>query len=171
MRAFTDAFWSLDPDVVLLRGDDIDDARRVDRRRLLRDGRRQLSARRRSAGERRCGARWRSRPRCSRSARDGVAARPADLASETDVEVFQTPFFVGNNDTAVPHVWTKKTKDGAHGWLAVFGWGIDAYVTHVDVPTGAYGIVVPAAAGPLVHQPFSGGDVAVPVHAARLFAW
>ncbi len=171
MRSYTDAWWSLDPDVVLLRGTAIDDvdAWTVVVFSAMAGGNYLLGDPAQASDLRRA---MELAPEVLAIGRDGVAARPVDLGSETDVEVFQTPFFVGNNDTAVPHVWSKKTKDGAHGWLAVFGWGVDPYVTQVQVPAGTYEVLAPTVPlGPLDHQAFAGGTVTVPKHAARLFAW
>ncbi len=169
MRAVTDAWWSLDPDVVLLRGAAITDVEAwtvvvfsamAGGNYLLGDPA-QASDLRRSMS---------LAPEIVSIARDGVAARPQDEFASTDPAVFESPFFLGNNDTAIPHVW-RKAAQGGHGWLAVFGWEVDGYQAAVDLPSGAQEILAPAAPGPLAHQPFSGGTVTVPLHAARLFAW
>jgi len=164
MRASTDAWWSLDPDVVLLRGDGIDDAEAwtVVVYSAMAGGDYLLGDPAEASDLRRA---MELAPEIVAIAEDGAAARAADLFQGTDPEVFETPFFLGNNDTAVPHVWRK---DHA---LAVFGWEVDGYTTSVDVPPGAEEILAPDAPGPLAHQPFSGGAVTVASHHARLFTW
>jgi hypothetical protein len=171
MRASTDAWWSLDPDVVLTRGTSIDDtdAWTVVVFGAMAGGNYLLGDPSETTDLRRT---METAPEILAMTRDGVAARATDLVGETDPTLFETPIFIGNNDTAVPHVWTKKSKDGAHGWMAVFAWAEDPYVMDVEVPSGAYEIVAPTAPGSsLDHQPFSSGSVTVPKHAARLFAW
>ena len=170
MRAMTDAWWSLDPDVVLLRGGAISDAEAwtVVVFSAMAGGNYLLGDPQQASDLRRAMA---LAPDVIAIAKDGRAARPVDLTAGTDPEIFQTPFFLGHFDTAIPHVWRKTTADGAHGWLAAFGWEIDGYAATVDLPAGAQEILAPAAPGPLARQPASGASVTVGAHAARLFAW
>ncbi len=171
MRALTDAWWALDPDVVLLRGDTLTDAEAwsvvvysalAGGNYLLGDGRQASDLRRAFALS----------PEILAIARDGTAARASDLVATTDPKLFPSPLLAGNMDTKPPHVWSKRSADGKHGWLAVFGWEIDGYSTDADLPTGAQEIVAPTSPGPASKQPFVGKQhVVVPRHAARLFGW
>ena len=166
MRTHTDAWWALDPDVVLLRGTAISDAEAwtvvvfsamAGGNYLLGDPRQAGDLRRSMALS----------PDVVAMTRDGVAARPVDLTGAIDPQLAPSPLFLGNHDTAIPHVWKKTSADGKHGWLAVFGWELDGYATDVDLPASAQELVPP---GP--RQAFGGHHaVAVPQHAARLFAW
>ena len=163
MRASTDAWWSLDPDVVLLRGSTIDDAEAwtVVVYSAMSGGNYLLGDPTQASDLRRA---MELAPEIL-ALRDGVAARASDLVATTDIELFETPIFIGNNDTAVPHVWRKPRS------VAIFGWEIDGYTTTLDLPAGAQEILVPTAPGPLVKKPASSGSFTVPRHAARLFSW
>jgi hypothetical protein len=163
MRAMTDAWWSLDPDVVLLRGTAIDDAAAwttivasamAGGNYLLGDGRQSSDARHAMA----------LAPDVLALARAAHAARAIDLTASTDPKLFVSPLLAGNVDTAVPHVWKKLASDPAHGWIAVFAWEIDGYATDVTMPAGAREITPSGAAAATSH-------VVVPLHGARLFAW
>ena len=163
MRAPTDAWWSLDPDVVLLRGATIDDAEAwtVVVYSAMSGGNYLLGDPAEASDVRRA---MELAPEIL-ALRDGVAARASDLVATTDVELFETPLFVGNNDTAIPHVWRKSRS------IAIFGWEIDGYTTNVDLPANAQEVLAPTAPGALVKKPAASGSFTVPRHAARLFSW
>jgi len=166
-RGFTDHFWALDPDVILLRGDGISDAEAwtavlagalAGGNYLLGDARQAGPLRSAMALD----------PEVLALVRDGIAARPIDLTKGDEV-LYVTPLVDFNGDTHVPHQWAKHA--GGHHWLAVFGWA-DDYSATVDVPSGAMEITPPTTASPALRQPFAGHrTVAVPAHGARLFAW
>lgn len=167
MRAMTDAWWWLDPDVVLLRGAAIDDATAwttvvasamAGGNYLLGDGRQAGDARVAMA----------TQPDVLAMARSGRAARALDLSTGVDAKLIVSPILAGNVDTAVPHVWKKTSADGAHGWLAVFAWEVDGYAADVGVPAGAREIAASGASTPSAEGRRS---VAVSAHGARLFAW
>jgi alpha-galactosidase len=171
LRAHTDAFWALDPDVLLLRGTRIDDAEAWSvvvfsalsgGNYLLGDGRQATPLRRAMA----------LAPEMLSLARDGIAARPQDLAANIDPKLFSSPLFMGNTDTAIPHVWRKIWKDGTHGALGLFGWELDTYTTDVELPDNAEEVMALAQPGPARREP-SGGKKQLTVgrHAARLFVW
>ena len=105
-------------------------------------------------------------------ARDGAAARPVELATAVDDRVLLSPLLDPGGDTQVPHQWSKRSADGAHHWLAVFGWS-DGYTARIDLPPGAAEIVPPASDGAAATRtPRSGAQqIEVPAHAARLFTW
>jgi hypothetical protein len=172
LRSFTDAWWALDPDVVLLRGDRIQD---VDAwsivvsdalaggNYLLGDGR--------QAGELRVQM---ALDREMLAMRDGVAARPLDVMKEKDPQLIPSPLFDLKGETAVPHLWEKRSADGGRHWLAVFAWRSNPYRSDVDFPRGSVEIVPPtsAAAGAMI-RPIDEGrqTIEVPLHAVRLFRW
>lgn len=167
-RAHTDAFWALDPDVVLLRGGRITDAEAFTvavfsalsgGNYLLGDARQASAARRATA----------LAPELLALSRDGVAARPRDLMSALDPKLFPSPLFMGNTDTEVPHVWRKSTPDGAHGALGVFAWAAESYATDLELPGTAEELVV-SATGALTRAP-APKRASVPPHGARLFVW
>jgi alpha-galactosidase len=168
-RATTDAFWALDPDVVLLRGDGIDDAQAwthvvsaamTGGNYLLGDGR-QSSARRLAMAV---------DPEILAMTRDRVAARPDGPASVVDDLTPPTPLLVGGRPVAIPHVWRKSSADGARSWVAVFGWET-GFSGEVELPTGAEELVPPAADGERVtREGVVAGAVDVPRHGVRLFA-
>ena len=147
-RATTDAFWALDPDVVLLRGDGIDDAQAwthvvsaamTGGNYLLGDGR-QASARRFAMAV---------DPEILAMTRDRVAARTDGPASVLDDLNPPTPLLVGGRPVAIPHVWRKSSADGARSWVAVFGWET-GFSGQIELPTGAEELVPPAADGEVV---------------------
>jgi len=163
MRAMTDAWWALDPDVVLLRGAAIDDAAAwttivasamTGGNYLLGDGRQAGDARLAMA----------LAPDILALARAPGAARAIDLTAATDPKLFVSPLLAGNLATAVPHVWKKASADGAHGWIAVFAWDADGFATDVALPAGSREITPSGSGAATAH-------VSVPVHGARLFAW
>jgi hypothetical protein len=169
-RAFTDAWWALDPDVVLLRGGRITDddawsavvmAAMAGGNYLLGDGR--------QAGELR--AAMALAPEILALARDGRAARPEDLAAELDPQLIASPVLGGRGDTAIPHVWRKTSADGSQRWTAVFGWLADPYAADLVLDEGSSEIVQPVVAGPLTTRPIAGGrqHIGVASHAVRLF--
>lgn len=171
MRAMTDAWWGLDPDVVLLRGSTLTDAEAwtvvvysalAGGNYLLGDGA--------EAGALRLG--FATAPDVLAAVRDGIAARPVDLLARTDPTVEETPILLGTTNTRVPHVWRKTRAGGAHGWLAVFGWDATGYSTEVDLPAGTEEVIPPASPGPTTRAPLAGAQtVKVASHATRLFAW
>ncbi len=174
LRANTDAFWALDPDVVLLRGARIDDAEAwtVVVFSALSGGSYLLGDARQTTPLRRAMA---LAPEVLKLTRDGRAARPEDLMTSTDPKLFPSPLLMGNTETAVPRVWRKTTSDGAHGALGVFTWGDEAPAADVTLPSGAEELVAPtleSMAGP-VKRVAAGGrrSIVVPRHGARLFVW
>ncbi|MGZ3426203.1 MAG: hypothetical protein ACXVCV_06100 [Polyangia bacterium] len=171
LRAFTDRFWALDPDVVLLRGDAIDDgaAWTAVVAGALAGGNYLVGDARQASGVRRAMA---LDPEVLAMARDGVAARPVELATAVDDRVLLSPLLDPGGDTQVPHQWSKRSADGAHHWLAVFGWS-DGYTARIDLPPGAAEIVPPASDGAAAtRSPRSGAQqIEVPAHSARLFTW
>jgi alpha-galactosidase len=157
MRAVTDHFWSLDPDVVLLRGNNLDDgeawaavvsAAMAGGNYLLGDGRQASDARQKMA----------LAPPLLELVRDGQSARPLDLTAQTDDQIQLAPLIDAAGDTAVPHLWRKQS------WLAIFAWNDDPYRT--SIAAGADEILATGAT-----VPFSGGTVEVPRHQVRLFRY
>lgn len=164
-RAFTDAWWALDPDVVILRGKGIDDTEAwtfvvssllSGGNWLSGDGRQSPSAR----------LAMTIAPPVLALARDGVAARPVDFAAEADERPVGSPVFVGSAPVAVPHVW-KKTHGATHV-LAVFAWD-EAFRRDVGLPASAKELV--PEGGTVVTKDAPRGEVDVPAHGARLFTW
>jgi alpha-galactosidase len=165
MRAFTDRFWSLDPDVLLLRGSRIDDAEAWTTtvvtalsggNYLLGDGRQAGAARLAMALS----------PALLPFTRDGRAARPDDLDDAGfDDRMIPSPLFDGPGTTAVPHVWRKTTADGKGEIVAVFGWSAEPFDARVALPSGAQEIGPDGARTPAPAD----GHVVVPRHGARLF--
>ncbi|MBL9039328.1 MAG: alpha-galactosidase [Archangium sp.] len=159
LRAFTDRWWALDPDVVLLRGDTLDDveaftavvsAAMTGGNYLLGDGR-QTSALRLAMA---------LHPDVLSLSRDGVAGRPLDAAEPLEDDAVPSPLYAlaAGIDARVPHLWTKP------GALAVFAWNDEAYSTEVKLPAGAYEVTAAGA------QPLEGNQsLSVPRHGARLF--
>jgi len=159
-RAFTDTWWALDPDVVILRGTGIDDAEAwtfVVSSAL--SGGNWLSGDGRQAGAR---LPMMLAPEILALTRDGHAARPLDYAEGSDDRPIGTPVLVGSTEISVPHVWKK---DHA---LAVFGWNEDV-TRAVVLPANAKEVVFEG--GKVVTRPASSGDIAVKRHAARLFVF
>jgi alpha-galactosidase len=168
MRAFTDAWWAIDPDVVLLRGARLSDAEAwtaVVSAALT--GGNYLLGDARQAGDLRAGMAL--DPNVLAITRDGIAARPVDLLSSIDAKLYPSPL-LAVGDTAVPHVWSKTSRGAVH-WIAVFGWqGDPSFSTDLDLPRGAVELVAPAAPGPVTLRPTEGHvHVEVLGHNARLF--
>lgn len=159
-RAFTDAFWALDPDVVILRGKNIDDAEAwtFTVSSALAGGN-WLSGDGRQAPER---LPMMLAPELLALTRDGKSARPVDFGGSADERPVGTPLLIGSGEVQVPHVWKK---DHA---LAVYGWNED-FTTKVTLPAGAKELVFEG--GKVVSKPAASGDVAVKRHAARLFVF
>jgi alpha-galactosidase len=160
LRAFTDAWWSLDPDVVLLRGTKLSDAEAwtfvvssalAGGNWLSGDGRQAPAAR----------LSMMLAPEILALSRDGHAARPVELAASMDAGPVGSPLLLGQAEVAVPHVWKKA------GAVAVFGWEADPYSTRLELPPGARELV--AEGGAVVARPAPSGAITVARHAARLF--
>lgn len=171
-RAFTDAWWAVDPDVVLLRGARITDAEAftvvvfsalAGGNYLLGDGR--------QAGELR--AAMALDPEILAMTRDGRAARADDLTVETDARLIGSPVLGGDGQTAIPHVWRKTTAAGDHGWIAVFGWLAEDFAVDLELPAGTTELVPPTEPGPLTARAVPAGRrrVAVAPRAVRLFEY
>lgn len=171
LRAFTDRFWAIDPDVVLLRGDAIDDPAAWTAVVLgaLAGGNYLVGDARQASGVRRAMA---LDAEVLAMAHDGVAARPVELAAVADDRLLLSPLVDPGGDTQVPHQWSKRSADGTHHWLAIFGWG-DGYAARVELPAGAAEIVPPSSDGAAATRtPRSGTQqIEVPAHAVRLFTW
>lgn len=169
-RASTDAFWSLDPDVVLTRGTDLSDAEAwtVVVFSALTGGNYLLGDAQQTSDVRRAMS---LSADVLAIARDGLAARPDDLTSNVDPKIAPSPIFAGA-DTAVPHVWRKASADGQHGAVGVFGWNVDGYAATVSLTASAEELAAPTTPGP-AERSAAGGTrvVTVPLHAARLFVW
>lgn len=170
LRAFTDAWWALDPDVVLLRGARISDddawtavvvAALAGGNYLLGDGR--------QAGDLRVAMAL--DPEILGVALDGRAARPDDIAHEMDAQVIASPVLGGVGETAIPHVWRKTSADGARRWTAVFGWLADPFAADVELPDGAVEIIAPTPSAPATTRAIASGRQRIEVasHAVRLF--
>ncbi len=168
-RGFTDAWWVLDPDVVILRGDGIDDA----------EAWTFVVSSAMSGGNWLSGAGRQSTPkRLSRLlapeilalVRDGRAARPLDYAESYDDRLIGTPLLGGGSPVVAPHVWQKTSPDGAHGAIAVFAWDVEPFAREVELPPEAREVVVEADV--VVTRPARGRvRVDVPLHGTRLFVW
>ncbi|MBK7400077.1 MAG: hypothetical protein IPJ34_28450 [Myxococcales bacterium] len=161
-RAFTDAWWSLDPDVVILRGKNIDDAEAwtfvvssllAGGNWLSGDGRQASAAR----------LAMTLAPEVLALARDGQAARPIDFAAQADERPVGSPVLLGSAPVGVPHVWRK-----AHA-LAVFAWDDPSFSRDVALPAGARELV--PEGGKVVSKPAPSGPITVPSHGARLFVF
>ena len=170
LRAFTDVWWALDPDVVLLRGARISDddawtavvlAALAGGNYLLGDGR--------QAGDLRVAMAL--DPEILGIARDGRAARPEDIAAEMDTGVIASPVLGGAGETAIPHVWRKTSPDGTRRWTAVFGWLADPFAATVELPDAAVEILRPTSSAPATTRPMASGSqrVEVGAHSVRLF--
>jgi hypothetical protein len=170
LRGSTDAWWALDPDVVLLRGTRIDD---VDAWTIVVSGAlaggNYLLGDARQAGDLR--AKMALDPEVL-ALHDGVAARPRDLMKQTDPRMFPTPLLDARGDTVVPHLWEKRSADGTHHWLAVFAWQDDPYKTEIDLPKGAVEILAPTSSAPSTIKSVEGrSTIEVPTHGTRVFRW
>lgn len=165
LRAFTDRFWALDPDVLLLRGARIDDAEAwtttvvtvlTGGTYLLGDGR-QLGPERLAMALSHALLPF---------VRDGRTARPDDIDDAgTDPTTIPSPLLDSRASTAVPHVWRKTSADGTTELVAVFGWDADPFDARVALPAGAEEI---GPAGERSPAP-ADGHVVVAHHAVRLF--
>lgn len=171
LRSFTDAWWALDPDVVLLRGDRIQDRDAwsivvsdalAGGNYLLGDGRQAGDLRVRMALD----------PEIL-ALHDGVAARPLDVMQEKDAKLLAIPLFDLNGAATAPHVWEKRSAAGGRHWLAVFAWRGDPYRTGFNFPRGTVEILPPTSADAgTMTQPIEGQyTVEVPLHGVRLFRW
>jgi hypothetical protein len=171
LRGFTDRFWTLDPDVVLLRGTVLDDAEAWTHvvsaalsggNWLLGDPRQASPLRRQMALD----------PEILAMVRDGLAARPLDLTTESDERLLLSPILDVSGDTRPPRLWSKHSADGRTRWLAVFAWN-EPLTTTIDVPPNALEIVPPASPGaratrvPVVED----RRVEVPARGVRLFVF
>lgn len=170
LRAFTDAWWSLDPDVVLLRDTRIGDAEAWTTvvasalsggNYLLGDGRQAGDVRVAMALD----------PEVLAMTRDGRAARAIGGYSETDPKIIPSPVLAGNGEMAIPHVWKKTSADGARAWTAVFAWLSDAFDVEVTLGDAAFEITPPTQAGPATRRAVASGKqhVTVPPRSVRLF--
>jgi len=168
-RGFTDRFWALDPDVVLLRGDVIDDgeawthvvsAAMAGGNWLLGDGRQASAARLAMV----------LAPSVRELARDGRAARPVDLVAET-ADLVPTPLLEPDSGPRAPHLWRKQSADGTRRWTALFAWDAPTVSAQVALRPGAVELVPPSSAGGAVTEvPVGALDTAdVAAHRARLF--
>ncbi len=171
-RWYTDRWWALDPDVVLLRGQGLDDVAAwtavvssalAGGNYLLGDGRQAGDLRQAMALD----------PEVLAMTRDGVAARPLDFGAAIDPKLFPSPVFVGSQETAVPHLWQKKRADGSAHYLAAFAWYEADYRVRLSLPPGAEELVPPAAPDQGVSRQSAAGDrlFAVPSRGVRLFVW
>jgi alpha-galactosidase len=166
-RAFTDRFWALDPDVLLLRGDRLDDveAWTTTVATALTGGNYLLGDARQAGATRSAMA---LSPAILELTRDGRAARPDDLDDAgLDASLILSPLLDGQGTTAVPHVWRKTSADGKLEAVAVFGWDGDPFDARVSLPAGAMEIG-PDPNAPRAPAP-QDGHVIVAHHAVRLF--
>ncbi|MFO0552510.1 MAG: hypothetical protein U0271_29240 [Polyangiaceae bacterium] len=169
-RAVTDRFWALDPDVVLLRGTEIDDVEAwthvvsgalAGGNYLLGDGRQSTPLRTAMALD----------PEIVAMTRDGLSARPDGLGSVVDEFNAYSPVLVGGRPVAIPHVWRKTAKDGSRTWVALFGWD-DGATLDLELPDSAEELAPPASDGDSVHRVAAPtGELTVEPHAVRLFAY
>lgn len=167
-RWFTDAWWAVDPDVILLRGNRISDdeawtavvaGAMAGGNYLLGDGRQASSRRQAMALD----------PEIL-ALRDGTAAAPRDWDAAVDESLLATPIADLTGKSVVPHVWEKR--GDAHTWLAVFGWNEINFAADVRLPAGAVEIVAPASGGAqATTQAAPAGRIAVEPHAVRLFRY
>ncbi len=169
LRGFTDAWWALDPDVVLLRGERITDAdawtvvvmsAMSGGNYLLGDGR--------QAGELRLTMAL--DPEILELTRSGQAARPLDLGAELDPKLTPSPLFALPGDVSIPHVWTRLAPGGPRA-IAVFGWSSDDHVSELELPPDTMEITPPRAPGARSGKIGAGGRQRVQVapREARLF--
>jgi alpha-galactosidase len=169
IRAFTDRWWAIDPDVILLRGGGITDPEAwtavvsgamAGGSWLSGDGRQASPLRQAML----------LAPEILALTRDGVAARADDLVEEADEKIRVSPLLAGNAPIAAPHVWRKRSADGAHGAIAVFAWETEGLVRTIDLPAGAKELR--PEGDQVTATPAEGSlRVEVPLHGARLFVW
>ncbi len=170
LRAFTDHFWALDPDVVLLRGEEITEVEAYTAvvsaalsggNYLLGDPR-QADARRLALAV---------APALLELTRDRVAARPLDAMAHTDEQIYPSPLLDLDGATAPPHLWQKRSADGRRIWFALFAWNERSFAQDLSLPAGAEEIVPQIAPELGVKLVPVGGtrSFAVPLHGVRLF--
>ncbi len=161
-RGFTDTWWSLDPDVVILRGTGINDAEAwtfvvssalAGGNWLSGDGRQSTPER----------LAMMLAPEILALTRDGKAARPVDFAGQYDDSPIGTPVLLGTREIAAPHVWKKE-----HA-TAVFAWDSENYSTSITLPAGAKELVPEGKS--VTSKPAQSGTIAVPQHGVRLFVY
>lgn len=164
-RAFTDQFWALDPDVVLLRGTRITDAEAwttviasamAGGNYLLGDGRQASAVRLAMALD----------PELLTIAREPGAARPADPAIVEDERVILSPLLDPGGATVHPHRWIKTSNALHTTWTALFG-GPDGWMG--EAPTNAVELLPPTEKSPVAATPAPTGMIEIAPHAARLF--
>lgn len=169
-RWFTDKWWAIDPDVLILRGSSLSDSEAwmatvsmamPGGNYLLGDGRQSSDLRVAMALD----------PEILAFTRDEVGAEPLDLLAERDEARAVVPGFDVAGKSTVPHLWQKSV--GGTTWLAVFAWTDPSYSTTLDLPEGAHEILPPAAGGAKATRKAVSGTrtVAVPAHEVRLFTW
>jgi hypothetical protein len=172
MRGYTDAWWSLDPDVLILRGTTFsdEDAWTGTVSSAMAGGNYLLGDARQAGGRR---VKMALDPAILAMTRDGHAARPTNLALETDGELYGSPLLDVMALTAPPHVWQKTSSDGNTHWLAVFAWAVENYSAKVSLPSGAVELVPPAndTAAVTTSPAPTDGNVQVAAHRVRLFRW
>lgn len=169
LRAFTSAWWHLDPDVLLLRGHGIDDTEAwtavvstalAGGNYLLGDGRQAGATRLAMALD----------PEIVAMTRDGVPAWPLDLAMPLEDAVLPSPLADLAGKAKPPHLWLKQAR-GRH-WLAVFGWA-SGFETTYPLPSEARELMPPKTPDDqVVRRPVAWhGSLHVARHAVRLFTW
>ncbi len=171
LRAATDKFWHLDPDVLLLRGNGLSDVEAWTA--VVSNA---LSGGNYMLGDGMQAGALRVKMATSASllelTRDGAAARALDYAREADGRIYSSPFLFPEGGTVAPHLWQKRAADGKRAWLAVFAWESENYSARLALPAGAEELVPPTddAIAPGV-QPAarSRGVFEVPQHGVRLF--
>lgn len=165
LRAFTDRWWVMDADVVLLRGASLTDnaawtavvsAAFSGGNWLLGDGQQAPPHRLAMAVA----------PQI-RALVDGVAARAEQPQSQVDPDLLFSPLLDLNAAAAVPHVWRKPYANSTQA-VAVFGWS-DGFSAHVALPDGAQEVVPPTPTSALTLLMPPEGVVEVAPHAVRLF--
>lgn len=165
LRAHTDRWFALDPDVVLLRGAELSDeaawshvvsSAMTGGNYLLGDGRQTSAARLAMALS----------PDVLALARDGVAARPDDLFAVMDEKLVKSPALDISESARPAHVLRKTGRDGRR-YVAVFAWSEPTFAVDLELAAGAEeitasGVVAVAGSG-------SPTRVEVQRHGARLF--
>jgi hypothetical protein len=173
-RGFTDRWWALDPDVLLLRGSGITDAEAWTAvvSNALAGGNALFGDLRQASASRQAMA---LAPELVGLLRDGRAARPLDLPAQLEAAPVASPLItqLQGDETRLPHVWKKTSADGAHGALAVFGWDVSGTSAQVELPASAKELVPPSdTSATVTTAPLSGTQtISVPKHGARLFVW
>ncbi len=165
-RPYTDKWWILDADVVLLRGTNISDAEAWTHvvSAMLSGGNYLLGDARQSTEARLAMA---LRTGFEQLA-DGVAARPVDWMATVDPKIFGTPPEDLQGKTALPHVWEKTDRNGVR-WTAVYGWEPGGEFA-VRLDSTAVEVIPPAdLSGTATFVKAPAGPIAVDRHAVRLF--